>query len=260
MRTISIMNLKGGTGKTTTAINMAAILAHDYGLRVLLVDCDSQANATEFVTDGMPDTGTQGGVADLLRGEMAAIRPTNMKRVWLLPADETLMTLDVSSAGNGTADPMALADCLSEIADDYDWCIIDCPPAFSASAMAALIAADEVLIPMKLDAFGIRGMRNLLEQVKNMRRINAGLSVTGVLPTMRYQSEQTEKAETELKQALRIYGIPLLHPIRRSAHPVDKMTFAQRPLIQSSPTSGACRDYRCMIGDLIGEEAGQDGV
>ena len=255
------MNLKGGTGKTTTAINVAAILAHDYGQRVLLVDCDCQANLTEFVSPQPgSDSAVLGGMADLLRGMACVPVPTKMKGVKLIAADESLMALDVSSAGNGKADPMALADFLDGVREDFDWVLIDCPPAFSAAAMAALIAADEVLIPMKLDAFGIRGMKNLLEQIRNMRKINAGLSVTGVLPTMRYPSEQTEKAEAELKQALRIYGIPLLHPIRRSGHPVDKMTFSQQPLIKSSPTSGACRDYRMFVGELIGEEAEQDGV
>ncbi len=250
MRTIAFMNLKGGTGKTTSAINTAAILAKDYGQTVLLVDADSQANMTEFVSLSLSPAC---GLAEMLTGKPAFPMPTTMKDVKIIKADETLMALDIHSAGSGEADPMALADFLDreDIRSEYDFCLIDCPPAFNAGAMAALIAADEVIIPLKLDAFGIRGIRNLLEQIRNMRRINSGLTVTGVLPTMYYPSDLQAEAETELKKALRLTGIQVFHWIRRSAVPVDRMTFLQKPLIVSSPKSGACRDYRVFVGSLM---------
>ena len=152
MRTTAIMNLKGGTAKTVTAINMAAILARDYAQRVLLVDADSQANLTEFVTEGLPDGISLGGFSDLLRGTEAFPMPTKMQNVKILAADATLMELDVTATTTGLAHPMALADFLDTVEDRFDWCVIDCPPAFSAGALAALAAADEVVIPMKLDA------------------------------------------------------------------------------------------------------------
>ena len=257
MRTMAIMNLKGGTAKTVTAINTAAILAADHAQRVLLIDADSQANLTEFVTNDRKNSLTIGGTADLLRGTGAVPVPTTIQNVKLLAADETLMALDLTAAGSGAVDPMAMADFLSRdgIADRFDWCIIDCPPAFSASAMAALIAADEVVIPMKLDAFGIRGMANLMEQVRNMRKVNAELTVAGVLPTMFYPNDSQREALQNLRTALKESGVRCFHHIRRSVK-VDDMTFAQTPLIYSSPKSGATRDYRLFVRDLLAMQEG----
>ena len=248
------MNLKGGTAKTVTAINTAAILAGDYAQRVLLVDADSQANLTEFVGDELPNRGlTPGGFADLLRGQTGIPAPTKIPNVDLLHADETLMALDVTAAGTGAADPMALADFLAENSQRWDWCIIDCPPAFSAGAAAALIAADEVVIPLKLDAFGVRGLANLLEQINNMRRLNAGLEIAGVLPTMCYPCEQQRKSAIELKASLASIGLRMFRPIRRSPK-IDETTFEQKPIAQYSPRSNPARDYRDFVRALIGDE------
>lgn len=252
------MNLKGGTGKTVTAINTAAILAQDYGRRVLLVDADSQENLTEFVSSAQTsDRIHLGGIADLLRGQGAAALATRMKNVKILPADETLMALDVSSTGTGKADPMALEEYLDKKATSFEHCIIDCPPAFSAAAMAALIAADEVVIPMKVDAFGIRGMANLLEQIRNMRRVNEDLEIAGVLPTMVYPDPRLRDKEAELRQSLAAAGIRCFHHILWSKL-VDEMTFEQRPLIEDHKKSRALREYRIFVRDLLGGE--DDGV
>ena len=253
MRTTAIMNLKGGTAKTVTAINAAAIMAEDYGLRVLLVDADSQANLTEFISRAPEDGIRVGGFADLLRGLKPFPMPTKVKNVRLLPGDETLMALDVTAAGSGAADPMALAEWLKAHEEDYDRVLIDCPPAFSAGAMAALIAADDVVIPMKLDAFGIRGMANLIEQIRNMKAVNPDLELAGVLPTMVYPGDQQREALEQLTGKLTAAGIRTFHRIRRSPS-VDGSTFSQAPLVQHSPKCGACRDYRIFVRDLEGME------
>lgn len=262
MRTIAFMNLKGGTAKTVSSINTAAILARDYCQNVLLIDADSQGNLTEFVSIEIPNDRAPGGVADLLTGRKASAAATKLDRVKILQADPTLMALDVSKAGSGEADPMAMADWLAARRQSYDWVIIDCPPAFSAAAMAALIAADEVVIPMKLDAFGIRGMSNLMEQIRNMKRINEDLQVAGVLPTMWYNSPQMRASETGLQESLDRAGIRVFHHIR-SSRKMDEMTFAQRPLIYSSPRCPANWDYKTFVKELYADEAEggeQDGI
>ena len=248
------MNLKGGTGKTVTAINLAAILAAKHGMRVLLADCDSQMNLTEFVQ--LAGSGSDAGMYDLLTGSPARARRTRIDDVDLLSADEQLMSLDVTAAGNGKADPMALRDWLDERADEYDWCVIDCPPAFSAAAMAALIAADNVIIPMKLDAFGVRGFANLFTQIRNMQKVNPGLEIAGVLPTM--VSPKDAPKETELRQGLSAIGVRCFHKICPSDKMVDT-TYAQEPLIVSSPKSKATYHYKLLARDLIAE-GGRDDV
>lgn len=255
MRTTAIMNLKGGTGKTVTAINAAAILSEIHGFRVLTVDADSQANLTESLCRSPEDSIRVGGLSDLLRGLPGFTYPSKLRGVDLLPGDETLMALDITAAGNGSADTMALADFLNSRTDKWDRVLIDCPPAFSAGAMAALIAADEVVIPLKLDAFGIRGLANLMEQVRNMRRINPDLMIAGVLPTMFYQDEIQKNAESELRRSLMAAGVRCFHHVRRSTR-MDGATFAQAPMLHYSPKSKTCYEYKLFVRDLL--EGGED--
>lgn len=257
MNVIAIMNLKGGTAKTVTAINTAAILARDYAMRVLLVDADSQANLTELTTSGLPDDVTPGGFADLMRGTTCFPLPTKMKNVSILHADSSLMDLDLTAIRTKGLNPMALADYLAreDVAEKYDWCIIDCPPAFSAGALAALAAADGVVIPVKVDAFAIRGMRNMMSQIYNMRRVNAGLEVLGILPTMFYPSDSQTAKLAELIERATAVRLNVFHSIRRSVK-VDEMTFAQEALIYSSPKSKSTRDYKLFVRDLVSDAEG----
>ena len=255
MKITAIMNLKGGTAKTTTTINMAAILCRYHSHRILLVDADSQCNLTEFMTGELPpqERKTRGGLYDLLTGKSTVcFRTTVLPRVDILPATDELMNLDIGKEGN-EIELNALAEIRRDCEIMYDDVIIDCPPAFSATSVAALLAADQVVIPMKLDAFGIRGMANLMCQIENMKSINPKLQVAGILPTMYYRSPKMEETEC----ALRGLGLPVFHHIRRSAM-VDDMTFAQKPLILTSPKSGACKDYKVFVEEFLkgGEQHG----
>lgn len=172
MRTIAIVNLKGGVGKTATTVNVAAILAKDYGQRVLVIDADSQCNTTEFF-GGDPRLGN---LADVLRFKgteefsplmyaVGCIQESNFERVSLLVGDDSLMDLDLTQVRTFGVQANILRQLVERIGDKkidlFDWCLVDCPPAFNAASAAALIAADEVIIPIKLDAFSLRGMANI---------------------------------------------------------------------------------------------------
>lgn len=257
MRTIAVINQKGGVGKTTTVVNVAAILAKDYRQRVLLIDADSQCNTTDFFA---PDDGDDlsPSLADLLRETAAGvsdvvetyIHKTNFSRIDMIPGDLTLMDLDLTKAEMGTVQSGALRSvrrCLEET-DQYDWCLVDCPPAFNAASAAALVAADEVIIPIKLDAFSLHGMANLMRQIANMRRINDKLRLGGVLPVMWYPSEEAKAAESAILDS----GLNVYRHIRYT-HKVDKMTFDRRPLLLSSPRSAAGVDYRRFVQQLMKE-------
>ena len=247
MRTTAILNLKGGVAKTVTCVNMAAILAADYGKRVLVVDADSQANTTEFFGGKGLNACT---FADLLRRDelqppvRRVISGTVFEGVNLLAADESLMDLDLSAVKAKSADVTCLRRYLTEAVETgiYDHVLIDCPPAFNAACAAALLAADDVIIPIKLDAFSLRGMANLMRQIANMRKINPQLRVAGLLPTMVYKSEKISAA-LEALRASKLFVFPAI----RKTNKVDDMTFAQKPLIESSPKSAACVDYRRFV-------------
>lgn len=242
MKTTAILNLKGGVAKTTTAINLAAVLAKYSGKRVLLIDADSQCNLTEFC--GIDQEKTAASLVDVLRcGKTAnpdfVIQRSSIGGVDIIPAADELMGLDVTAMKYGAGKPEAIREFLGLVQDRYDCCLIDCPPAFNASGLAALVAADNVLIPIKLDAFSLRGMGNLMAQIKNMRRINDRLEVAGLLPTMFYKSARTETARKVLQDnAFRVF------PAIRQSRKVDEMTYQQKPLCVCSPQSAAAVDYR----------------
>ena len=247
MRTTIILNLKGGVAKTASTVNIAAILARDYQKRVLLVDADSQCNTTEFFGGDPAD----GNLAEVLRHEsdggafaVASIKPTGFIGIDLLAGDDSLMDLDLTKVELQDVRATVLRGMVQLLAerDAYDFCLVDCPPAFNAASAAALMAADEVIIPIKLDAFSLRGMTNLLRQIANMRQINPRLRLVGCLPTMWYKSDNIRQAE----ETLRASGLPVFPHIRRTDK-VDDMTFVQEPLLISSPRSAAGVDYRRFV-------------
>lgn len=268
MRTICICNNKGGVAKTTTAVNLAADLARYHDKRVLLIDADSQANTTQFFgcVGGEADDTT---LADLLRTPPVertkfstsfllelAIQSGSFEGVDLIPADNSLMDLDLSKVESDEAFTSVLASGLPDLQKRYDYVLIDCPPAFNAASAAALLAADEVLIPVKIDAFSLEGMANLMRQIANMRKINPRLRVAGLLPVMWYKSAEIARAEMALRES----GLPVLPRIRRSNR-VDDMTFAQEPLCVCSPKSGAAQDYRRLASRIAAQKGGgRNGV
>lgn len=257
MRTTAILNLKGGVAKTTTAVNLAAILAKDRHKKVLVIDADAQCNLSEFLGRDRHATDLF-TLADALRDKRRripspaadAIQHSKLAGVDLIPADESLMDLDLSKVEADSVNVRCLRELKAEIEDEYDFVLIDCPPAFNAAAAAALLAADDVVIPIKLDAFSLRGMANLTRQIANMRKLNPTLRVAGLLPTMLYRSEQI----TASLAALRASKLPVYSGIRKTAK-VDDMTYSQRPLIESSPKSAAAVDYRRFVTEYLGGAA-----
>jgi chromosome partitioning protein len=181
-RIYAIANQKGGVGKTTTAINLAACLA-EAGERCLLVDLDPQANATS----GLGRRANGHSTLDLLDGapltELAT--PSSFANVDLVPARAELAaaTVHLSALEGGER---YLADALAGAAtDDYDFVFIDCPPAFGPLTVNALAAADRVLVPVQAEYFALEGLSQLLGSIDLVkRRLNPRLGVAGILLTM----------------------------------------------------------------------------
>lgn len=259
MKTICIMNLKGGVGKTVTAGNLADLLAADHGKRVLLIDADHQGNTSRFFR-GDQEAAT---LREILTGEAEPYWPESVQRTGyegldLIPADMSLAELDASPV----QDPGAvwrLRELLEEVDldDAYDYVIIDMPPAFSLAARAALAAADEVIVPIKLDAFSVDGMAELLRQISAMRKVNDRLTLAGVLVTMWRNIDVVNQAE----RVLRSGNVPVFATVIRQTDRVDESTFQRQPLRVYSPRSAACVDYRALVREYLegGKICGQRG-
>ena len=254
MRTIAIMNLKGGVGKTVTALNLADVLRR-CGRRVVLVDCDGQASLTRFcfpaLEDGAPTT------ADVLTGDCepvwcdstVPVDPQGL--VQLLPASSALYGLDVSALQNGLDDVGTLHDFRDAAAEDgVDYMLFDCPPGFTAASVAALNAAGGVVVTTKVDGFSLRGVAKLRSQLRSMVGAGSG-GIDGVLITQWRKDAAVQAGEAGLRSAR---GLKVFDTVIRWSSPVDGSTMAQQPLEEYSPRSNAAQDYRAWVKEYLGEE------
>ena len=180
-KTVAVVNQKGGVGKTTTCVNLAAAL-FELGRRVLLCDFDPQANSTS----GMgADKSVSLGIYDVLIGSIPAPGAVvHTKFGDLLPSNKALAGAGIELISMENRE-FLLRDALRSVAEDYDFIFIDCPPSLELLTLDALCAADSILVPVQGEYFALEGLSDLMNTVRIVRRnLNPGLELEGVLLTM----------------------------------------------------------------------------
>ena len=209
-RIIAIANQKGGVGKTTTAINLAAGLAA-YDQKVLLLDLDPQANATSGLGfSKREETGTV--YSALLSGDIGpVIRETPFPNLWLVPSGRDLVGIEVELVGQPDREAR-LRFSLGAVRGSYDYVLIDCPPSLSLLTVNALTAADSVLVPIQSEYFALEGLTELLETVERVRdTFNPLLSMEGLVVTM--FDERTNLGRQVVEDIRKHFGDRVFHTI-----------------------------------------------
>ncbi|HTA42703.1 MAG TPA: ParA family protein [Bryobacteraceae bacterium] len=248
-RIIAITNQKGGVGKTTTAVNLAAALAASE-MRVLVIDADPQGNTTSGLgiqkTEGIPT------IYDVLvngRDLREAVRKTEMEGLEMVPADKNLIGVNVELVSAGDRESL-LRHKLAAIAGDYQYILIDCPPALDLLTLNALIAADSVLIPIQCEFFALEGVSGLMDTVDRVRESFAHpLQIEGILLTMYDdRTNLTRQVAADLRQFFKdeVFRTVVPRSIRLAEAPSHG-----KPILLYDPASKGSEAYIQLAKEIL---------
>ena len=255
MKTISVINLKGGVAKTLTAGSMAHILATMHGKRVLLIDNDKQGNTSKtFGVHSYDDK----SISDVLTARRLdpweVIKKTRFDMIDVMPANMSLIRANLEVMLDTSARPQQtrLRDALTAIASEnfYDFCIIDNAPDINISTINALVASDDVIIPIKIDKYAFDGLEELTEQIENAREeLNPALCFRGCFITQYDRLNEADQQGEEYLKVCNKYPLFETH-IRRTAK-MKPCTFERKPILIYSSRCGAAQDYKKLVEEYL---------
>ena len=247
MRTIAVVNRKGGSAKTTTAVSLSAVLAAN-GSSVLLIDLDPQASASAWLGAAFEDRGLFDafvGTRDL--GSMAV--RTTVPGLDVLPASPWLLTAEQTLKGDMSVGVFRAID---RLRPDWDFVIIDCPPSLSYLAVGALMAVREVIIPVEAHSIALPGVAAV---VREMSRIQSDLNPHLQSPMIvACRVNRTVHARRVVDELDRTYGWRLARARIRESIRLAEAEAARMPISTYAPQSGACLDYRLLADEVLRRE------
>ncbi len=221
-KTIAIVNQKGGVGKTTTAVNLAAAIGH-YGYKVLLVDADPQGNATSGLGVNKKDVlkSTYDMVVSNVKAE-DIIKKTEFKNLDLLPSNMNLAGAELELVDIENRDSR-MRNALAMVKDRYDFIIVDCPPSLGLLTVNILCASDSVIVPIQCEYYALEGLSQLMNTIRQVKRLyNPLVDLEGVLLTM-YDGRLnlTQQVVNEVKKFFpqKVYGTVIPRNVRLSEAP-----------------------------------------
>ena len=247
-KVISVANQKGGVGKTTTTINIAAILAKK-NKKVLIIDCDPQGNATSGLGVGK---NSQFSTYDVLVNEVEiynTIQQTELQTLEICPTNMILAGAEIQLAQKERRE-FALAEKISKCKQSYDFIFIDCPPSLGLITINALTASDSVLIPVQCEYFALEGVGELLKTVDIVRRYyNRRLSIEGAVLTM--YDPRTKLSNQVVEQVSKYFGNKVFDTLIPRNVRLSEAPSYGKPIILYDPMSKGARSYDKLVKEFI---------